>query len=45
MHAGLRPVPTGSHLPALPPLEPGEAGGRQAAVHHPPCMEGLQRLT
>lgn len=44
MHAGLGPVSTSGHLPALPPLEPGEAGGGQAAVHHAPCMEGLQRL-
>lgn len=44
MHASLGPVPTGGHLPPLTPLEPGEAGGRQAAVHHAPCMEGLQRL-
>ncbi len=45
VHASLGPVTAGSHLPALPPLEPGEGEGGQAAVHHAPHMEGLQCLT
>ncbi len=45
VHASLGPVTAGSHLPALPPLEPGEGEGCQAAVHHASHMEGLQSLT
>lgn len=44
VHAGLCPVTTCGNLPALAPLAPGEAWGGQAAVHHAPHMEGLQRL-